>query len=317
MLLRFADIASQQLGRVRAEAASTASALSALGGRGSGRSAGPGGVLVGATGNGFDWRAEGALDAADAFLNPPSSGGGGGGGSSGAREITAEMRAADQAIRQAQEAAVRFADVQGVLNQRLASGSIDLETYNAALDQAREKYAEVSDATEFWDQQQRALKDGILDAIVAGDNLADTFQNLAQAIARAALEAALFGEGPFAGANAGGGLLGGLFSSVFPRSAGGPVTAGQAYVVGEKRPELFVPGSSGRIIPSVGEKPVVNVQIENNAPGVQVQDGGSTTIDGVQTRRFIISTMRQAVAEGELDRSLGARFGSRPQRIRQ
>lgn len=34
------------------------------------------------------------------------------------------------------------------------------------------------------------------------------------------------------------------------RAAGGPVAAGSAYVVGEKGPELFVPGQSGRIIPN-------------------------------------------------------------------
>jgi hypothetical protein len=35
------------------------------------------------------------------------------------------------------------------------------------------------------------------------------------------------------------------------RAMGGPVNAGQPYVVGEKRPELFVPGQNGTILPSV------------------------------------------------------------------
>jgi hypothetical protein len=35
------------------------------------------------------------------------------------------------------------------------------------------------------------------------------------------------------------------------RAAGGPVQAGRPYIVGEKRPELFVPRQSGRIVPSV------------------------------------------------------------------
>ena len=37
------------------------------------------------------------------------------------------------------------------------------------------------------------------------------------------------------------------------REIGGPVAAGQPYVVGERRPELFVPGSSGYIFPTVSE----------------------------------------------------------------
>jgi len=35
------------------------------------------------------------------------------------------------------------------------------------------------------------------------------------------------------------------------RESGGPVLAGLPYVVGEKRPELFVPGQDGHILPSV------------------------------------------------------------------
>lgn len=320
-LLSFADVASQQLGRVRAEAASTASALSALGGRGSGRGEGPQGRLVGTTGNGFDWRAEGALDQADQFLSAASSrggGGGGGGGSSGAREITAAMRAADQAIRQAQEAAVQFGDVQSVLNERLASGAIDLETYNAALDQAREKYEQVGEATEFWQQQQQALKDGILDAIVNGENLAETFQNIARSIARAALEAALFGSGPLAGPGSGTGIFNGLFQNIFGRASGGPVAAGQPYIVGEKRPELFVPNQSGRILPEVPGGGAVRIKTEvHNYAGADVQTDSTRAADGTVVERITIRAVNQAIGEGRFDRAMGARFGSRPQRIRQ
>jgi len=34
------------------------------------------------------------------------------------------------------------------------------------------------------------------------------------------------------------------------KASGGPVSAGKAYIVGEKGPELFVPGSSGGIVPN-------------------------------------------------------------------
>lgn len=61
----------------------------------------------------------------------------------------------------------------------------------------------------------------------------------------------------------------------FPtREAGGPVRKGQPYVVGEKRPELFVPDSDGKILPGVpaggfsrggggGGGITVNVKIDN------------------------------------------------------
>lgn len=42
-----------------------------------------------------------------------------------------------------------------------------------------------------------------------------------------------------------------------PRAAGGPVNSGDAYLVGENGPELFVPGASGTIVPNSGGNPTV------------------------------------------------------------
>ena len=51
----------------------------------------------------------------------------------------------------------------------------------------------------------------------------------------------------------GGGLLtagvNALLGAGFGRESGGPVTAGQAYIVGERRPELFIPQTNGTIMP--------------------------------------------------------------------
>ena len=35
-----------------------------------------------------------------------------------------------------------------------------------------------------------------------------------------------------------------------PKQHGGPITRGDAYVVGETGPELFIPNTSGRIVPN-------------------------------------------------------------------
>jgi hypothetical protein len=43
-----------------------------------------------------------------------------------------------------------------------------------------------------------------------------------------------------------------LFGGLGKREGGGPVTAGVPYIVGEKRPEVFIPSVSGTIAPSVG-----------------------------------------------------------------
>src|SRR5688500_2303228 len=50
------------------------------------------------------------------------------------------------------------------------------------------------------------------------------------------------------------------------RAAGGPVSAGSPYIVGERGPELFVPGTSGTIVPGVGG-PVFNISVSALDPG--------------------------------------------------
>ena len=73
----------------------------------------------------------------------------------------------------------------------------------------------------------------------------------------------------------GGGILGGLIGvagSILGgapgRATGGPVSPGRAYRVGENGPELFVPTSSGRVIPNgaAGGGRDVRVTINLNAP---------------------------------------------------
>lgn len=65
------------------------------------------------------------------------------------------------------------------------------------------------------------------------------------------------------GAGGGGGTLPDLGSlgNLGGRAGGGPVYAGTPYVVGERGPELFVPGSSGRIVPNGGGGVTVNMTV--------------------------------------------------------
>jgi phage-related minor tail protein len=51
--------------------------------------------------------------------------------------------------------------------------------------------------------------------------------------------------------------------SNMPRAAGGPVSSGQPYLVGEQGPELFVPSASGTIIPNGGGGGAVGGQTVN------------------------------------------------------
>lgn len=81
----------------------------------------------------------------------------------------------------------------------------------------------------------------------------------------------------------GGGLLGGAISGLLGgapgRATGGPVSAGRAYRVGERGPELFVPTSAGRVeaAGSGGRGPVsvtINVAAPREAtPAIMQQTG--------------------------------------------
>ena len=94
----------------------------------------------------------------------------------------------------------------------------------------------------------------------------------------------------------GGGGLGSALAGLLGapgRATGGPVTAGRAYTVGERGPELFVPTGSGRIEPIAAASPrEVRVAITVNAaagaaPGVLMQSS-----------RQVARAVRAALADG-------------------
>ena len=60
--------------------------------------------------------------------------------------------------------------------------------------------------------------------------------------------------------------------------------AGRAYVVGEKRPELFVPGQSGHIVPSIPKA----VMSPRGATGLDI--GLAVDVDESGNRRQINSS---------------------------
>lgn len=92
------------------------------------------------------------------------------------------------------------------------------------------------------------FKDG-LDGMLKG--FLDTIRRMIAELAAAEVLKSFFG---FAAGATGGGiskLFSGLAAGIGLRESGGPVTAGSAYIIGEKRAEMFVPGMNGRILPGV------------------------------------------------------------------
>lgn len=182
-----------------------------------------------------------------------------------------------EAIEEQAEAAGRYVETQERLNR------------------AKEIAAE---RDEFLTGTVQNLKDGLLDAILEGENFADVLQNVAKMLARAALQAALFNEGPFAGGS-GSGLLGGLFSGfkaifsangnvvsadgahALPRRAyamGGIANSPQVSIFGEgDTPEAYVPLPDGRTIPVSLRMPDAN---RLNAHGYRPQPPAQVQVLG-------------------------------------
>lgn len=97
------------------------------------------------------------------------------------------------------------------------------------------------------------------------------------------------------------------------RASGGPVTAGESYIVGEKQPELFVPRQNGTILPSVpqgGGTTEVNVYSSGGEePEIRRSRNGNggERIDVILDRK-----MKESVASGRIDKEMRARYGITP-----
>ena len=95
-----------------------------------------------------------------------------------------------------------------------------------------------------------SISKNLAQAIVYGQNLGSALVNSFKAAAAEALANGLMQL--LLGAGSGGGLFGSIFSGLGSllsrRAGGGPVSAGKAYLVGERGPEMLVPSSAGSVI---------------------------------------------------------------------
>ena len=112
------------------------------------------------------------------------------------------------------------------------------------------------------------IKNGIAGLIKGTSTLGDLLNNVADRFLDVALNQALFGDILGAGGKKGGGLLGFLG---FARGGRPPV--GKPSIVGEKGPELFVPRSSGTVVPNnkLGGGGSTSVVVNVDASGTDVQ----------------------------------------------
>jgi hypothetical protein len=156
-------------------------------------------------------------------------------------------------------------DVQSVIN---SYGDVSEAVRDGWIKSVAEASQVTSEWSTFAEQAARNIQDSfaqfLFDPFNEGVNgmlagFLDTVRQMVAQIASQELLRAFFG---WAGGAIGGGV-GSFLSGLAPRAMGGPVTAGGAYLVGERGPEMFVPRSSGTIIPNGGGAPVtVNYSID-------------------------------------------------------
>jgi len=126
------------------------------------------------------------------------------------------------------------------------------------------------------------LAAGIAGAVVYADSLGDALENSFKRAAAALLQSGIMEL--ISPGSSGGSLFRGFLSNAAGlfggfRASGGPVSPGRAYVVGERRPELFVPNVPGMIVPSAdmmgaaGTSSHVTQHFSINAQGAVLAQG--------------------------------------------
>jgi len=248
-----------------------------------------------------DFQAQAAAKAARAVVNP--------------RAVSDEER--NRAAGRAMEAAIKATEIQEDYNrelERTRGNYLDLiEPERQAIEELR-KFEEIAPALELSAEQIERIRDafrdkigaaefgrpledikekaeevndaardfGLImtsafeDAVVEGKKFSEVLQALGKDLAKMLLRKAV--TEPLA--DAASGWFKDVFKGLFggARAEGGPVSSGRAYLVGERGPELFVPGASGSIVPNGG--------------GVTIQQ--TIMIDSRSDRASILQAMEAA-----------------------
>lgn len=133
-------------------------------------------------------------------------------------------------------------------DNRFFDGLISEEDWQAAIDRVNGITTQVKGDTEKLNDAARELgltfRSAFEDAIVGGKSFGDVLKGLADDLTRLIIRKSITEPLATMASNAIGPLFGGA------RADGGPMSAGMAYLVGERGPELVVPRQSGTVVPN-------------------------------------------------------------------
>ena len=163
---------------------------------------------------------------------------------------------------------------------------------------------------------ESSIKNNLREAITGAQSFGQAMTNVLNRIRDKIIDAQIdkilgnFGENFGASASGGkrkglGGFLGGILGGLF-RANGGPVKAGQPYIVGERQPELFVPRRSGTILPSVGKGDnvtnMVTVNVDASGSSVSGNNADAQALGAVIGAAVQAQLVKEKRAGGLLSR---------------
>ncbi len=215
--------------------------------------------------------------------------------------------------------------LQGILDQtptaKFAEALVDIQLLNKAFDDGKISATQWAEAirgstakigadgaaeeieklSTFAEQAGRNIQDALGDSLESllagnfksiGDLWADTLRKMVAQAAAAQLNSYLFGDTFGQKGGSLGGAVGDLFKFISSfggaRADGGPVSAGRAYLVGERGPELMVPGASGTVVPNraIGGPQITYAPVFNFTDATAEQIGRIRAVARAEYTRF-------------------------------
>tara|TARA_R110001606_G_scaffold8060_2_gene35397 strand:- start:285 stop:2657 length:2373 start_codon:yes stop_codon:yes gene_type:complete len=169
--------------------------------------------------------------------------------------------------------------LQDKLNQLMATGALEMSDYISMIAQLKNTFQQVDEVAAIVmasiEDLSKGLSDDLTNAIMNGeslmDGMKDTFKRVVTQMISDAMRlniiqpllSSIFGGsfGAGGGYTPGGGGAFGFIKGLFGFQHGGQAHAGRPYLVGERGPELFVPDSTGNVMPngSTGQSVTYNI----------------------------------------------------------
>jgi len=185
-------------------------------------------------------------------------------------------------------------------NQVLKKQEEQIKRNEEATKSLKEKFMEIGKSVE------EGIVSNLADAVEGTKTLAEAavsvLNDLKRALVEVAIQRAVSGLGDKVG-----GFLGDVFKNLGKRASGGPVSAGGAFLVGEKGPEILQMGSrGGNIIPNNqiggGTTNIVNVSVDASGSSVSGNDQDAQALGNVIAVAIRSELIKEKRAGGLLSR---------------